>query len=181
MGDCVTAEDITLPHDVDVLELAQAVLRACDARKLTVATAESCTGGLVSAALTSVPGSSSCVKGGIVSYAISVKHCVLDVSSDVLDDPSRGAVSPECACQMAVGVRKALASDVAVSVTGIAGPGGEEPDKPVGTVWFGVASEHNAYATCRHLTGSRDEVRCKAVYVALALLARTIENDASKD
>ena len=108
---------------------------------VTLATAESCTGGLVCGALTAVPGSSAAVMGGVVSYAIDVKRRVLGVSSEVLDDPALGAVSSECAEEMAVGAARVLHADVAVSVTGIAGPGGAEPGKPVGTVYIGISAQ----------------------------------------
>jgi nicotinamide-nucleotide amidase len=154
--------------DADVLDAARGVVGLGTEMGLTVGTAESCTGGLVAGALTAVPGSSAVVLGGVVSYACSVKHSVLGVGQDVLDGV--GAVSRECACQMAEGARRVLSSDVAVSVTGIAGPGGAEPGKPVGTVWFGLATPRGAKARLCHLEGDRDEVRRAAVLEALALL-----------
>lgn len=169
------SRDIELPTRDEILEAAKEVLDLGHSKGKTVGTAESCTGGLVSGALTAIPGSSSVVRGGITSYAIPVKHAVLGVSQDILDAPGVGAVSPECAAQMAQGARRVLASDVAVSVTGIAGPGGAEPGKPVGTVWFGM-SNGSTLATEMHLfTGDRREVRMKAVKVALGLLKEGLE------
>ena len=137
---------------------------------VTLGCAESCTGGLVSGSLTAVAGSSDVVRGGVVSYAIPVKREVLGVPAAVLDAPGVGAVSRECAEAMAEGARRVLGCDVAVSVTGIAGPGGAEPGKPVGTVWFGLATAGGARALCRHLEGDRATVRLAAVRVALGLL-----------
>ncbi len=143
-------------------------------RGLSVGTAESCTGGLVSGALTSVPGSSEVVKGGVVSYAISVKHAVLGVQSAILDEPSLGAVSGQCATQMADGAARVLDADIAVSVTGIAGPGGEEPGKPVGTVWFGIHGPSGTRSELHTFSGNRSEVRRQAVWVALGLVCEEL-------
>lgn len=137
---------------------------------VTLGCAESCTGGLVSGALTAVPGSSDVVRGGVVSYAIDVKRAVLGVADEVLDDPALGAVSAQCAEQMAIGARRVLGCDVAVSVTGIAGPGGEEPGKPVGTVWFGLSSAAGTRSVLRTFGGDRASVRLQAVAQALELL-----------
>lgn len=162
--------DVRLPGQDDLVALAGQVIEAGKAAAKTVGTAESCTGGLVSGALTAVPGSSSVVRGGVTSYAIAVKHAVLGVSSEVLDAPGVGAVSSPCAAQMSQGARRVLGADVAVSVTGIAGPGGAEPGKPVGTVWFGLATQEGTHTECHLFGGSRSEVRAKAVWVALSLL-----------
>lgn len=139
-------------------------------RGVTLGTAESCTGGLVCGCLTAVPGSSAAVRGGVVSYAVPVKRAVLGVSPEVLDDPALGAVSAECAEQMAAGARRVLGCDVAVSVTGIAGPGGEEPGKPVGTVWMGLATPRGCRAHACLFDGDRAAVRHAAVRRAVELL-----------
>jgi len=144
---------------------------ACE-RGVTIGTAESCTGGLISASLTAIPGSSTPVMGGVTSYACSVKRDVLGVSQETLD--TVGAVSSECARQMAEGARRVLACDVAVSVTGIAGPGGAVPGKPVGTVWFGIASPAGARTERMVFPGSRAEVRGQTVLHALGLLREGI-------
>lgn len=173
------ASDVPLPTSEELGREAAAVVSAAVGAGLSVGTAESCTGGLVSAALTSVAGSSAVVRGAVVSYAIEVKRRVLGVSSEVLDEPSLGAVSSECAQMMAEGARRVLGADVCVSVTGIAGPGGAEPGKPVGTVWFGVSAHGaNASRLCR-FEGSREEVRAKAVRVALSLLCEALVTPAS--
>lgn len=160
---------------MDTQELAQDVVRLAVAHGVTVGTAESCTGGLVSGAITSVAGSSQALRGGIVSYDPAVKHDVLGVGQDIIDDPSRGVVSSDCAYAMCVGARKVLGCDVAVSVTGIAGPGGEEPGKPVGTVWFGLATPRAVKTECCLFSGDRAAVREAAVNHALRLLCGGIE------
>ena len=136
---------------------------------LTFGFAESCTAGLVAAAVGSVPGASEAFAGSIVSYMLSVKERVLGVDRAVLDDPGLGAVSAECASQMAEGARRRLGVDVAVSVTGIAGPGGAEPGKPVGTVWFACSIDSETYAELHHFEGTRDEIRNHAAGFALHL------------
>lgn len=158
----------------EVRRLAAEVVRSAREAHASLGCAESCTGGLVSGAITAVPGSSEVLLGGIVSYAIPVKHAVLGVEDAVLDDPRLGAVSGECACQMSEGAARVLGADVCVSVTGIAGPGGAEPGKPVGTVWFGLCVSGRSRAELRHLEGSRDEVREQAVACALTLLCEGI-------
>ena len=154
----------------EVVRAAAEVVDAATRAGVTLGCAESCTGGLVSGALTAVPGSSAAVRGGVVSYAIAVKRAVLGVSDEVLDAPGVGAVSSECAAQMAEGARRVLGCDVAVSVTGIAGPGGAEPGKPVGTVWLGLAAPSGTTTCLETFPGSRDDVRRAAVLRALALL-----------
>lgn len=160
--------------NMDLWETAKAEAHALVAEAtqagVTLGTAESCTGGLVAGTITSVPGSSEALLGGVVSYALSVKEAVLGVSSEVLDTPGVGAVSPECAAQMAEGARKVLSCDIAVSVTGIAGPGGAEEGKPVGTVWFGLATPAGTRCVHQLFDGDRNEVRAQAVTRALGLL-----------
>lgn len=148
------------------------LVAACKAKGLTLATAESCTGGLVAGRITSVSGSSSVFLGGVVSYANAVKRDVLGVPQEVLD--SVGAVSAECAQAMALGVRERLKADVAVSVTGIAGPDGGTPAKPVGLVYFGVATPGATCSEPCRFSGDRDAVRQQAVNRALELLAAAV-------
>ena len=162
--------DIATPSADELRALARKVVRRAEGRRLTLAVAESCTGGLVAGCLTAVPGSSSVVRGGVVSYAIPVKHEVLGVSQQVLDEPGVGAVSSECARQMAEGARRVLGCDVAVSLTGIAGPGGEEPGKPVGTVWMGLSTAAGVRSELHRFDGDRAQVRSAAVARALELL-----------
>lgn len=134
----------------------------------TIATAESLTGGGIGAALTAVSGSSAVYKGGIISYTNEIKHHVLGVSRQVLDQ--YGAVSAQVAAEMVSGVRKLLNVDVAVSVTGLAGPGGDEFGNPVGTVYIGY--EDHRQAVVRHycFDGDREAVRQQTVEAALALI-----------
>lgn len=134
----------------------------------TLATAESCTGGGIGAALTAVSGASSVYKGGIISYCNEIKHHLLAVPEEMLEH--FGAVSAPVAKAMAEGARKALGADIAVSVTGLAGPSGDEFGNPVGTVFIGYADErHTAF---RHFvfTGEREQVRQKAIDAALNLI-----------
>lgn len=161
------------------LRLASEVIEAANGAGLTVGTAESLTGGLIASSLTAVPGSSAVVKGGIVSYVNEVKHCVLSVPQDVLD--SVGAVSEQTACAMAEGAIARLDCDVAVSVTGIAGPGGAEPGKPVGTVWMGVCRKgSSAHATLLHFEGGRQQVRLQTVDAALTSMLDQIISEEVK-
>ncbi len=137
------------------------------------AAAESLTGGLIGAAITDVAGSSAVYKGGVVSYTNEVKHSALGVPDEVL--ASDGAVSEKTALAMADGARAKLGADVAVSVTGIAGPGGEEPGKPVGTVWIGLSTAKGTTAEHHVFEGGREEVRSSTVERALTLLADALE------
>ncbi len=136
-------------------------------------TAESCTGGLIAAELTSVPGSSSVFSGSIVSYANEVKCCNLGVSAD--DLACYGAVSEPVARQMAIGAAQTLGVDVAVAVTGIAGPDGGTPEKPVGTVWIAVSSPSGVSARLHSFSGSREQVRRATVDAAILMLHGAIE------
>ena len=144
--------------------------------KKTCATAESCTGGGVAHAITSVPGSSAVFAGGVVSYANSVKRDVLGVPEKIIAE--HGAVSSECAVAMADGVRRLLGTDLAVSLTGIAGPDGGSAEKPVGLVWFAVSCASGTVAEKRIFGGDRDAVRSAAVEHALQLLLAA-QGDAS--
>lgn len=139
----------------------------------SLSTAESCTGGLIGGTLTAIPGSSDVVEGGIISYSNEVKKALLGVDGSDLERV--GAVSEEVAREMAHGSRQACKSDVAVSVTGIAGPGGEVPGKPVGTVWFGLSTADGTQAFVRHFDGDRDAVRSQTVQLALQLLSYGVD------
>ena len=144
------------------------VLALCRARGWKLATAESCTGGLVAARLTGVPGASDVFVGGIVSYANEVKEEALGVPPDVL--ARHGAVSAETAEAMAEGVRDRLDADVAIAVTGVAGPGGGTPEKPVGRVHFHAAGPDGSLARTLDLPGGREQVRARGSVTALHLL-----------
>ncbi len=144
---------------------------------LTFAAAESCTGGLVNERLTAHPGSSDVVEGGVVSYSNNVKMRLLGVKSETLE--AYGAVSVETAREMAEGVRRATGADIAVSVTGIAGPGGGSDEKPVGTVCFGVASAKETKAVIQHFEShlSRGEIRRLASDFAMNLAISAAEKE----
>lgn len=148
--------------------IAERLVALLNARGLVCATAESCTGGGVGSAITSVPGSSSVFAGGVISYANEVKRDVLGVPETILAE--KGAVSSECAAAMAGGVRKLLNADVAVSLTGIAGPGGGSEEKPVGLVWFGIATADGVRTERAIFPGNRAQVRSAAVAHALGML-----------
>ncbi len=142
-------------------------------KHMTFGTAESCTGGLIAAAVTDVPGASAVFLGGIVSYDNRVKTGLLGVREETL--ASVGAVSHETATQMAEGAIKALGVDHAVAVTGIAGPGGGTPTKPVGLVYIATASKNGkTVMTENHFDGDRMEVRLQTVEKALSLLIEAI-------
>lgn len=148
------------------------VVSALLSRGLTAATAESCTGGLLAAAFTDVPGVSGCFKGGVVSYANEIKENILGVPGDILR--SVGAVSRECAAAMSSGVRSRFDVDFALSTTGIAGPGGGTPEKPVGLVYISVASAQGVKVDRCLFSGSRNEIREAAVRHALLMLGREL-------
>ena len=146
--------------------LCSKVLQALTGRRL--ATAESCTGGGIGAALTAVPGSSSVYVGGVISYTNDVKAGVLGVSPELLN--REGAVSAPVAQAMAKGVRELLYADVAVSVTGLAGPGGDAYGNPVGTVFIGYCDDTRCTSREYHFTGDREAVRTQAIHAALNLI-----------
>ena len=133
----------------------------------TLVTAESCTGGGIGAALTSVPGSSAVYKGGVICYTNWVKEHILGVEPHIL--AQFGAVSTPVAQAMAQGVRKALEADISLSVTGLAGPGGDEFENPVGTVFIGCDSPWHTEVREYHFEGDRAAVRQQAVTAALEL------------
>lgn len=165
----VAAEIGDACYSTDGSSLAAMLLRECATRGLTLATAESCTGGLVSSAITDVPGSSQTFLGGVVSYSNELKTAALDVPAGLL--AQFGAVSEQTACAMAEGGRALTGADLVVSVTGIAGPGGGTAEKPVGLVWFAVVSDRGVEATSRLFArGGRDSIRARATSTALNLL-----------
>ena len=141
--------------------------------KKTIACAESCTGGLLLGRLTAVPGSSAYVQGGIVSYSNQVKMEQLGVESQVLAD--FGAVSPQTAIQMAEGVRERLHVDIGTGITGIAGPGGDTPDKPLGLVYIAVAGSNGTEVSRNVFAGDRQRVRWSATEKALSMVGEYLE------
>ena len=139
----------------------------------TLAVAESCTGGLLAMRITEVPGASDYFLGGIVSYANSAKERLLGVPEEVLAE--RGAVSSECARAMALGVKRAFGADYSLAITGIAGPGGGSPQKPVGLVYIALATPSGEVEVRQHrFSGSRQGIRWSATEAALSLLLSRI-------
>jgi nicotinamide-nucleotide amidase len=156
------------------LDQARGLLAQMDAKGMTLATAESCTGGLIAAALTAIAGSSSVVMAGFVTYANDAKHKMVGVRQESLAD--HGAVSAEVAREMAEGARDRAGVSLALSCTGIAGPGGATPGKPVGLVFIGCAREGAATIVERHVfPGDRAAVRAATVAAAFDLAARSIK------
>ncbi len=161
---------------------AENVVQLLVNKKSTIATAESCTGGLISGAITSVSGSSGVFGFGVCTYANEAKMKLLGVKSETLE--TVGAVSEETAMQMAEGVRRLSGSDYGISTTGIAGPDGGTPEKPVGTVWIGFSSAEKTYAKKYVFDGSifpeqpdkRSSIRCEAVYTALSIVINEINS-----
>ena len=145
--------------------LLTAIAAALLARRQTLATAESCTGGLLGAALTNRPGSSAWYAGGVVAYANELKIRLLGVSPDIL--AARGAVSAATARAMAAGARRRCRTAYAVAVTGIAGPGGGTPEKPVGLVYMAVAGPGETAVFKHRFAGARADIRAAAVETAL--------------
>ncbi len=137
-------------------------------RGLKLALAESCTGGLVGDRISNISGSSEYFLGGVVAYAYEAKAALLGVSWDTLN--SKGAVSRETVLEMARGVRKAFGSDIAVSISGIAGPGGGTLDKPVGTTWIGLVAADDEWAKLFQFSGDRQQNKSSAADAALQLL-----------
>ena len=145
-------------------------------RGLKLALAESCTGGLLGSRITDVAGSSEYFLGGVVAYAYEVKAAFIGVSWDTLN--IKGAVSRETVLEMARGVRNAMKADIGVAVSGIAGPGGGTPEKPVGTTWIGLVTEEGEFAQLFHFsTGDREKNKVRAVDAALQLLLDYLQND----
>jgi PncC family amidohydrolase len=153
-------------------DLAARLQERAIARGVTVATAESCTGGTIAASITAVSGSSEYFKGSVVSYANDVKHRVLGVPAEILENP--GAVSEPCARAMVEGVRTLMDTDYAVSTTGIAGPLGGTPRKPVGLVYIGVASADHRLVEEHVFPGDRAAVIEAAARRALEMLMTAV-------
>ncbi|HXF85512.1 MAG TPA: CinA family protein [Anaerolineales bacterium] len=144
------------------------------ARHLTLALAESCTGGLIGDRVTNVPGSSEYFLGSVVAYAYEAKVALLGVSWDTLN--KYGAVSRAAVLEMARGVKRALSSDIAISVSGIAGPGGGTPEKPVGTTWIALIARDGEWARQFHFSGNRIQNKLSAAEAALQMLLDYLQN-----
>lgn len=155
--------------------LAVAVGRELVRRRLTLALAESCTGGLVAKRLTDPAGASAFLLAGVVAYADAAKEALLGVRRSTLE--MHGAVSAETALEMVEGARRATGADAALSITGIAGPGGGTPEKPVGTVWIGAAVDERVETRLFRFGGDRTEIRERAAQAALALLRELLHRE----
>jgi nicotinamide-nucleotide amidase len=142
---------------------------------LTMASAESCTGGLIGHRITDVPGSSEYFLGGIIAYAYEAKERLLNVRHGTLYE--FGAVSEQTASEMARGARRVLGADIGIAVTGIAGPGGGLPDKPVGTTWVAVSTRDGEWTQLHQWNGNRDENKASSVDAALELLLKVLERN----
>lgn len=160
----------------DGATLAQTVIRSATERGLSLALAESCTGGMIAAELTGVPGASAVLLGSAVTYADDAKVRMLGVDPQTIE--THGAVSAETAADMAAGVRRLLDADLALAVTGIAGPGGGDERKPVGTVWLAVDTREGTSVTHRTFAGDRAVIRARATAIGLDLLRREIASRA---
>lgn len=158
-------------------EICTKLVRKLAEKGLTIATAESCTGGLIGKSLTDVSGASAVYWGGVISYDNSVKENVLGVKKETLQ--SVGAVSYDTACQMAAGVKALLKTDIGISTTGIAGPGGGTKEKPVGTVYVGIAYKDkvDGFLLSIDSTLSREEIRTEATKRLLTIAyEKVLEN-----
>lgn len=147
-------------------------------RKIKLALAESCTGGLIGNRITDVPGSSEFFWGSVVAYAYEAKVALLGVSWDTLN--SRGAVSRETVLEMARGTRRVLSTDIGVSVSGIAGPGGGTDEKPVGTTWVGLVASDGEWARLFHFSGDRVQNKDAAAEAALQFLLDYLQGKLEK-
>ena len=159
----------------DVLDDAKRLINSLKVKRRTLATAESCTGGLIAAALTEIPGASEVFYGGFVTYSNDAKAQMIGVERTLIDN--HGAVSEAVAHAMADGAVRTTGADLAISVTGIAGPGGGSPHKPVGLVYIAVASVFDAPRVERHTFGDagRQEVRLASLRAALRLLEEAMK------
>jgi nicotinamide-nucleotide amidase len=164
----------------ELIEAARALIDLCRAKGLTIATAESCTGGLVAAALTEIPGSSDVFDRGFVTYSNASKQAMLGVPADLL--ATFGAVSRETATAMARGALARAGVDLTVAITGIAGPGGATPGKPVGLVHFAAAARGGSLSHEERCFGDigRRLVRLASVGVSLAMLRELAESEAPR-
>jgi nicotinamide-nucleotide amidase len=160
------------PHDLPTSTPAEALVQESTRSGTTLASAESCTGGMIGARITDVPGSSAVYLGGVIAYANRVKSERLGVAPELLE--RHGAVSEETVRAMARGCRERFGSDLALAVTGVAGPGGGTPQNPVGSVWLAVADEEAIVAQRRSFPGGRETVRERTVNAALVMAYRRI-------
>lgn len=164
---------MTDPVLKDIFKASAELLEAAKAKGLTIGVVESCTGGLLGAAITAMPGSSAVFMGGFLTYSNDLKERLVGVSADSL--ARFGAVSEAVAAEMAAGGRERLRTDLCISITGVAGPGGGSADKPVGTVWFGLATAGGVSTQRQHFDApSRNRVRDYATIHAMRLLGEAV-------
>lgn len=156
-------------------DMPSTVLQLCRERRLTISVAESCTGGLLGARLTAIPGSSDVVLGGVIAYANQVKRRLLGVAE--IDLVEHGAVSEPVARAMAEGVRDRVGASIGIAITGVAGPAGGTPEKPVGTVWIAAAFPDGTRTRLLRLLGDREEIRRRATQSSLELVRRALLGD----
>lgn len=161
--------------DKDLKRLSSRIGRLLTAKALTVAAAESCTGGLLSHVLTGVSGSSQYFVGGVVAYSNQIKEMILGVNPNTL--LQHGAVSEQTACEMAAGIREKFGTDIGLSTTGIAGPTGGTPTKPLGLVWIGFSTQENTRAIECHFKGGRTGVKTSTVEKVLTILMEDLEEN----
>jgi nicotinamide-nucleotide amidase len=153
-------------------DLASVVLDLCRGKELTVAVAESCTGGLLGSRLTDIPGASDVFLGGVIVYHNDAKESLAGVSGTTLS--ASGAVSEATALELAAGARRRLGASIGIGITGMAGPGGGTPEKPVGLVWLAVDDGSAARSLGARLIGDRREIRFRATQAALDLTRRQL-------
>ncbi|TCV97234.1 nicotinamide-nucleotide amidase [Luteibacter rhizovicinus] len=166
-------EHASIPTDAELVALAAEVAAAAQRQRVMVATAESCTGGWIAKTLTDLAGSSAWFEAGVVTYSYSAKEALLGVNPRTLE--STGAVSEQTVLEMVSGALARYGAGIAVAVTGIAGPSGGTPDKPVGTVWIGWKRRGGyAHARLYHFDGDREAVRRQTVAAALAGMSREL-------
>ncbi len=157
----------------DPRKLAERLVAEASSRGLKISFAESCTGGLIAASVTDIPGASGVFLGSAVTYSNEAKRDILGVDVSVMAE--HGAVSAMCAEKMAEGARRIFGSDMALSVTGVAGPDGGSKEKPVGTVWFGISIENATYTFKKKFNGERSDIRRSAVMEALSSLLERMQ------
>ena len=162
---------------VDDETIESSIVDALSRRGQTIATAESCTGGSIADALVRVPGVSAVFRGGVIAYSNDVKHNLLDVPEETLS--AHGAVSVETAIAMARGARRRLDADIAIATTGIAGPSGGTPDKPVGLVWFALVADGEPRTYRATFPGNRSDIRARATMAGLSAIWRYLERASS--
>ena len=153
--------------------LAEKLIEEAALRNVTIALAESCTGGMIAGVLTDIPGASKVFLGSAVTYSNEAKIDILGVDPDIIND--HGAVSSHCAEKMAEGAKRIFRAEIALSVTGIAGPDGGSAEKPVGTVWFGISSNDATYTFKKQFSGERALIRNSAVKTALEALLERVQ------